>query len=163
MRLILTVRKIADFGLDINKAQFSNRNTKINQGEVLGYCKVLTVSKSLSYRLYGSCPIIELTPYDLIFTPSNSSIKELINPSPENLEEIKNSEIERAKSLQARLQLATSLRDKLTVALQDPTVTSEFHVRPAYNSHGGNHLSMSRVREGHYLDTSVPKLVLATF
>jgi hypothetical protein len=56
-----------------------------------------------------------------------------------------------------------SLRDQLTAALHDPKLTKEFHVRPAYYSHGGNHLSMGRVREGHYVDTSLPRNVVATF
>jgi hypothetical protein len=56
-----------------------------------------------------------------------------------------------------------SLRDKLKVALYDAEKTHEFHIRPAYFTHGGNHLSLGRVREGHFIDTSKPKEVYGSF
>jgi hypothetical protein len=33
-----------------------------------------------------------------------------------------------------------SLRDQLKLKLYDAEKTHEFHVRPAYHTHGGNHL-----------------------
>ena len=56
-----------------------------------------------------------------------------------------------------------SLRDQLKFKLYDAEKTHEFHVRPAYRTHGGNHLSLGRVREGHFVDTSKPKEVYGSF
>jgi hypothetical protein len=38
-----------------------------------------------------------------------------------------------------------SLRNRLSETLRDAKITHDFHTRPAYHSHGGNHLSMARV------------------
>ena len=56
-----------------------------------------------------------------------------------------------------------SLRDQLKVKLYDAEKTHEFHVRSAYHTHGANHLSLGRVREGHYVDSSKPKEIYGSF
>ena len=56
-----------------------------------------------------------------------------------------------------------SLRDQLKFKLYDAEKTHEFHVRSAYHTHGANHLSLGRVREGHYVDTSKPKEIYGSF
>ena len=56
-----------------------------------------------------------------------------------------------------------SLRDKLTATLTDPKVTQEFHARPAYSSHGGNHLSIGRVLDSQHVGTCLSGKIMSTF
>lgn len=56
-----------------------------------------------------------------------------------------------------------SLRRKLTAVVRDPKVTKEFHTRPVYCSHGGNHLSMARVLDFQHVGTSQSGKMMSNF